>query len=75
MIGRFCNYAIYNVWTRGMTNNEVFFMKNSAIISTKNELFLRFETDQDTDFQERGFEFKYSVFGKSVKEKREKLKS
>ena len=67
MIGRFCDYAINNIFfaTRGMTNNELFFMKNSAIISTNNELFLHFETDQNPHFQEKGFEFEYSVFGKS----------
>ena len=57
MIGRFCDYTIN-------------FMKNSVIVSTNNELFLHFETDQDQYFQERGFEFKYSVFGKFVKKKR-----
>ena len=71
MIGRFCDYAIDNAIyaTRGMTNNAVFFMENSAIVSTNNELFLHFETDQDPYFQERGFEFEYIVFGKFVKKK------
>ena len=71
-MGRFCYYAISNVLyaTKGMNNNELFFMENSAIVSTNNELFLHFETDQDTYFQEKGFEFEYSVFGKSVKEKK-----
>ena len=75
MIGRFCDYAYNNIvyGTRRMTNNELFFMENSAIVSTNNELFLHFETDQVSYFQERGFEFEYSVFGKSVKEKNEKL--
>ena len=71
MIGRFCDYAIDNeiYATRGMTNNALFFMENSTIVSTNNELFLHFETDQDQYFQERGFEFEYSVFGKFVKKK------
>ena len=71
MIGRFCDYAIDNAIykTRGMTNNALFFMENSAIVSTNNELFLHFETDQDQYFQERGFEFEYSVFGKFVKKR------
>ena len=70
MIGRFCDYAFYLWAVRGTTNNELFFMENSAIVSTNNELFLHFETDQDPYFQERGFEFEYSVLGKFVKEKK-----
>ena len=54
MIGRFCDYTLS-------------FMKNSAIVSTNNELFLHFETDQDPYFEEEGFEFEYSVFGKSFR--------
>ena len=55
MIGRVCDYY----------ENELFFMENSAIVSNNNELFLHFETDQNPHFQEKGFEFEYSVFGKS----------
>ena len=72
MIGRFCDYAINNLnslATKGMSNNELFFTPNSAIVSTSSELFLHFETDQDSYFQEKGFEFQYSLFGKSIKEK------
>ena len=54
MIGIFCDYTIN-------------LMKNSVIVSTNNELFLHFETDEDPYFKEEGFEFEYSVFGKSFR--------
>ena len=59
MIGRFCDQGI---WMDGLR-----FMENSAIVSTNNELFLHFVTDQDPNFQERGFGFEYNVFGKSFR--------